>query len=56
MNEVPDAWTFLVAVAVIIGAFGLGWFFGERHGVEETERRWGEAVSRAEWHRKFGGN
>lgn len=45
-----------VSLGVGIIAWGAGWLAGHWQGVAETERRWSEAVSRAEWYRKHSGN
>lgn len=47
---------FMIGVMIGILAYGAGWFTGYYFGVAETERRWSDAVSKAEWHRKHGGN
>lgn len=45
-----------IILLVGVVAWGAGWLAGHWQGVAETERRWSEAVSRAEWYRKHGGN
>jgi hypothetical protein len=42
-------------LAILICA-AFSYYFGYERGVKETEERWSEAVSKAEWHRKYGGS
>ncbi len=41
----------LVAFAI---TFILGWFCGYDKGVEDTEKRWSDAVAKDNWEKKYG--
>ncbi len=43
-----------VLLAILLAAGG-AFYLGYELGVKETEARWSEAVAKAEWHRKYGG-
>ncbi len=45
--------TWLIFIGVAMG-FGLGAFHGYRAGVRDTEKRWSDAVTRAEYDREHG--
>ena len=45
-------WQVLAATIGFTALFSMGMWVGYRHGVNETEARWSQAVARGEWARK----